>query len=250
MGIYFLRRLANVLFARRKTAVDQLARRHVHALILAISLGSALRRSRTRFVRSAARYRRRIGNAAAIRVITHLARGTVGILHTKNFATGVETRLAGRTLRVGHALRVRRIRNAIPIDALFASLAGLLLITTDFAFPVHADFPDPAFEAVVAAHDAQTIDAQEIRRTIRCRIASTRRRSRIARGLAARTAAARAAATAAPATAATAATTAAAARAAAAAARLDGRVRRLATIRIAPETVLPRGITRELGVAT
>lgn len=160
MGIYLLRRLANVLLARRKAAIDELARRHVRALILAISLGSALRRSRTRLVRSAARYRRRIRNASAIRVITHLARGAVGILRTKNFATGVEACLAGRTLRVGHALRIRRIRNAIPIDALFPSLAGLLIVTTDFAFPVYAHFPEPAFEAGVAANDTKTIDTQ------------------------------------------------------------------------------------------
>lgn len=246
LGIYFFRRSAYVLIARGKTAIDELARHHVRALILAIALGPALRRSRTRLARSTARYRRWIRNASAIRVITHFTRGAIGILRAKNFAYAVETGLSGRTLGVGHALRIHRIRNAVSIGAFFARAAGLLIVAADFAFPIHAHFAGAAFEAVVAADDTETIDTQEIRGTFCRRVASARRDGRITRGFSTRTAAATAAATATPA-AATTTTTGTAATAATAA--FHRGICRFATILITPETVLPGRITRKLGVA-
>lgn len=160
LRIRFFLRFANVLIANGETTVDELARGQVRALILAIALRAALRRSRARFIRSAARNRRWIRNASAIRVITDLPRGTIGIGQTKDLANAADTCLSRLTLRIGRALRIRRIRNTVSIDAFFARTTRRLIATADFAFPVDTNFTASAFEAVVAANDAQAIDTQ------------------------------------------------------------------------------------------
>jgi hypothetical protein len=54
----------------------------------------------------------------------------------------------------GRALWIEWIGYAKSLVAKFTKAAWLLIVTTNFAFPIHADFAATAFIAVVAAHDA------------------------------------------------------------------------------------------------
>jgi hypothetical protein len=75
--------------------------------------------------------------------------------------------LAGRTRIVCRALGLRRIGNTKSLVTSMARLTGLLVGTTNLAFPIHADFAGTTFVTVVAADNTEVGDTHHVLETIR-----------------------------------------------------------------------------------